>query len=314
MITLIGVEMRRGLARRSTRVLVAIALLGITIIGVSVFLTSRSGFDAAGATGQAQSRYNQALADCVRSNGFGGEVASPGLSLTEACARAIPSPGRFVEDKRFHLTDLWALDTAEDSILQVTAVFLAIGALIGGATFIGGEWRWGTITTLLTWEPRRARVFLAKAFAAIVLTFLIGVVLQALVGLSVLPAAFWRGTTAGTDSEWFRGVAGAVLRVAGLASGAAVLGYAVASVGRNTAAALGVAFAYVSVFEALVRGLKPGWQRWLIGENGATFLTGRQLQGADFQRTVLEAGVILAAYLAAIVAAGAIIFSRRDVT
>lgn len=316
MISLIGVEMRRGLARRSTRGLLAVALLGIAIIGVTIFVTSRAGFDTATAAAQAEAGHNRALADCVNSNGFGGEVRRPGLSLTEACAQAIPPQQSFTGDKRFHLTDLWpaAGEGDGDSILSVTALFLAIGALMGGATFIGGEWRWGTITTLLTWEPRRTRVFLAKAVTAVLLTFVMGIILQALVGAAVLPAALWRGTTAGAGTEWLRGVSGAVLRASALAAAAAVLGYTVASIGRNTAAALGVAFAYVSVFEALVRGLKPGWQRWLIGENSAVFLTGRQLRNTHFERTVLEAGLILGLYLALLLGAGAFMFSRRDVT
>lgn len=316
MISLIGVEARRGLARRSTRGLLAVALLGIVIIGVATFLTSRSSFDTAAVQADAEAGYNRALADCVRSNGFGGELRQPGMSLTESCAEAIPSRQQFVRDRRFHLTTLWPVEGEADgdSILQVTAFFLVIGALMGGATFIGGEWRWGTITTLLTWEPRRTRVFLAKAATVVVLTFIIGALLQALVAASVLPAALWRGTTAGADAEWFRAASGGVLRASALGAGAGVLGYAIASIGRNTAAALGVAFAYVSVFEALVRGLKPGWQRWLMGENGAIFLTGRQLRTAGFERTVLEAGLILGLYLTLILGAGAFIFSRRDVT
>lgn len=314
MITLMGVEARRGLARRSTQVLLLIALLGITIIGVAMFLTSRDTFDAAAGLARAQDDHDEAVAGCVASNGFGGEVRRPGLSLIEACEQAVPRPAQLLDDKRFHLTDLWRGENGEDNILEVTGVFLAIGALMAGATFVGGEWRWGTMTTLLTWEPRRLRVFVAKAMTVLALTFVIGIVLQALVGLSVLPAALWRGTTEGADSEWLRGVSGGVLRASGLAAGAGALGYAVASIGRNTAAALGLAFAYVSVFEGLVRGLKPAWQRWLIGENGGVFLTGRQLDGADFERTVLEAGLILGLYLAGTLTAGAVVFSRRDVT
>lgn len=311
---LIGVEIRRGLGRRSTRTLLAVALLGIVVIGVSIFVTSRTGSDATGELARAESDRNRAVAGCVASNGFGGEVRRPGLSLVESCEQVVPPASQMVRDKQFHLTDLWAGEDGGDSLLEVTAVFLAIGALMGGATFIGGEWRWGTITTLLMWEPRRARVFVAKAVTVVLLTFVIGIVLQGLVGLSVLPAALWRGTTAGMDAEWWRGVIGAVLRASGLAAGAALLGYAVASIGRNTAAALGMAFAYVSIFEALVRGLKPAWQRWLIGENGAVFLTGREPGGTDFERTVVEAGLILALYLAALAGAGYMVFARRDVT
>ena len=261
MINLVLVEMRRGLARRATRVLLAVAFLGIVAIGVGVFVNSDPGF------------------------------ADPG----------------------FRLRMLWQ-GGDEDGVFGATSVFLVIGALVGGATFIGGEWRWGTVTTLLTWEPRRLRVFFAKAVAAAVLTVVVTLVLQALVAASVLPAALWRGTTAGTDGEWLRGVAGVMLRASVLAAGATLVGYAFASIGRNTAAALGAAFAYVSVLEALVRGLKPAWQRWLIGENGAVFIVGHQLRDASFERSFEEAATILACYVAGLVVIAALIFQRRDVT
>ena len=62
---------------------------------------------------------------------------------------------------------------------------------------------------------------------------------------------------------------------------AAMFAASVAMIGRSTAAALGVAFAYMLIFENLVRAWKPWSARFLIGENGAMFITGADLETAD---------------------------------
>jgi hypothetical protein len=93
---------------------------------------------------------------------------------------------------------------------------------------------------------------------------------------------------------------------------ASVIGFAVASIGRNTAAALGAGFAYLAVIENLVRGLRPGWQRWLFTDNAAVFITGGDVS-FTFERTMLQALVLLAAYAAALFAVGVVMFRARDV-
>lgn len=319
---LIGIEIRRGLARRSTRVLVVIALGFIAFTGVLVFLSSRAGVNTAADLADAARDRNDYINECVGSNGFGGELhLPPGQDLREACERTTGSVESYLQDRRFKLTELWPNedqrqqqhDGDEGGVLGVTAIFLVIGALMAAATFIGADWRFGTIATLLAWEPRRLRVFFAKAAAVAVVSLVIGVLLQSLVGLALLPSALWRGTTEGADSEWLGGVAGAVLRSAALGAGAALVGYAVAMIGRNTAAALGVAFGYVAIVEALIRGLKPQWQRWLIGDNSTVILFGKQIRDASFERTLMEATAIMVAYLALVLGAAALTFARRDV-
>jgi len=321
---LVGIEIRRGLARRSTRVLVALAVALIAFMAALVFLNSRAGVNTAEDRADAVRDRSAELGSCIQSGGYGGEISkAPGEDVREACERAVGSVEDYVQDKRFELTALWPKDDDEQrqpadedddgGVLGVTAIFVVIGAMMAGATFIGADWRYGTIGTLLAWEPRRLRVFFAKVAAVALVSFVICVVLQSLVGLSLVPSAVWRGTTDGADSEWFVGVIGVVLRSSALGAGAALIGYAVASLGRNTAAALGVAFGYVAVFEALVRGLKPQWQRWLIGENSTVVLFGEQLESASFERTSVEAGLILLAYLGMVVGAAALMFTRRDV-
>ena len=44
----------------------------------------------------------------------------------------------------------------------MTAIFLVVGALFAGASVAGAEWRAGSMTTLLTWEPRRVRVIVGR--------------------------------------------------------------------------------------------------------------------------------------------------------
>jgi hypothetical protein len=250
---------------------------------------------------------------CVSTHGYGGEV--PGdtpNALRTNCEFAAGPLHAYEDDDTFELTSLYR--NPQDGILPGIAIFLVIGALMAGATFIGGDWRFGTIGTQLTWEPRRIRMFVAKAIAVGVLSFVIGILLQALVGLALLPSALWHGTTEGADLEWFRGVVGVVLRAAALGSAAALFGYAIAAIGRNTTAALGVAFAYVAVAESVVRALKPEWQRWLVGENTTVFLLGRQPAEASFERTLMEATVIVGGYLLLALTAAAVSFAKRDVS
>src|SRR5438128_370059 len=63
------------------------------------------------------------------------------------------------------MADWWIAGEGEN-VLSVTAFFLLMGALIGGASVVGGEWRAGTVTTVLTWEPVRGRLHAARIVAA----------------------------------------------------------------------------------------------------------------------------------------------------
>jgi hypothetical protein len=216
--------------------------------------------------------------------------------------RSSPEAGA---DPRFPLTML-------PDILKGTSIPLILAGWLLGASYIGADWRAGTITTLLTWEPRRSRVIVVKVLACAFSVFALAIALQAVLGgVLGLDAAF-RGTTEGIDATWVRETSGVAVRAATLASVASVIGFAVASIGRNTAAALGAGFAYVAVIENLVRGLRPEWQRWLFTDNAAVFIIGGNV-GFSFQRTMLQALVLLAAYAAALFTVSVVMFRSRDV-
>ncbi len=73
----------------------------------------------------------------------------------------IGSNGKTLDQLRFEgeghpavMTDWWDAGT-NDGFLAIGTFLLLMGGLFGGATVAGAEWRAGTVTTLLTWEPRR---------------------------------------------------------------------------------------------------------------------------------------------------------------
>lgn len=211
---------------------------------------------------------------------------------------------------RFRLTELWAPEG--DAILGIAAFFLLIGAVVGGASMVGAEWRAGTLVTLLTWQPNRARVAVAKLTACGLVAGGVAVALQVVFGAAFLPAALGPGTTEGVDLDWFGSLAGAVARVAIATGLAAVLMASIAMIGRNTAAALGIAFGYLLLVENLVRAWKPWAGRFLLGENGAIFVSGQNLDTELWARSTTTAGLTLAGITALVAVLAVLTFHQRD--
>lgn len=301
MTNLIRVEMRRLLARRLVRVVVLLALLGIVISGTVVFFKSHRDATLPVVHAEVVHRGGQDLVRCADGE-FGGLMGKPpeGVGPEEFCRDFAG-----FRDPRFNLTDL------RDAWLGVGTQLLIVAWLVG-ASFIGAEWHSGTITTMLTWEPRRTRVFLGKLFACLLVVFLATIVLELLLGAALYPAAALRGTTTGADGAWAAESARLILRVGAVCSLTAGLGYGLASIGRNTAASLGGGFVYLAVIESLVRGFKPQWQDWLLGDNIANFLGGAR--DSVLQRSPAGSAVVVAIYCGAAVIAGLALFNRRDVT
>lgn len=188
-------------------------------------------------------------------------------------------------------------------------------AWVIGASFIGAEWQKGTMTTLLTWEPRRVRVAVAKVMACALVVGATSLALQAFLALVLLPAGL-DGSMTGTDAEWLREASGIWLRVGMGAAIFGVLAFAVAEIGRSTGAALGAGFAYFAVAENFIRAWKPEWMPWLLGDNIVVLITGRGEDAAVelAGRSTVEAGVILLFYAGVAFGVATALFQRRDVT
>jgi ABC-2 type transport system permease protein len=204
-------------------------------------------------------------------------------------------------------------------------------ALVLGATWIGAEWSTRSLVSLLFWEPRRVRVMAVKLAVLALGAALLGILLQAawLVTASILdatagdgralPDGFW-GDLLGTQA---RGVLLTVL--------AAVGGFGLTSLVRNTGAALGIGFVYFAVVETAVAILRPAWQPWLLSSSVAGLVlpgghtvvlveeavdpaTG-SLVGGTREVLVgnLQGGLVLGLAAGAAVVLGVVLFARRDV-
>ncbi|MDQ3619297.1 MAG: hypothetical protein M3391_04120, partial [Actinomycetota bacterium] len=160
----------------------------------------------------------------------------------------------------------------------------------------------------------RIRLMLAKVAAATLFAFVCALLIQALVGTVVALSAYAFGTTAAADGEWLRELIEQTLRIAGVGALVGVVGFSLASLGRNTAAALGVGFAYVVVVENLIRALKPEWQPWFFSDNAALVITADSAAFTQVGHTVVQAALVIAGYMLVLLLAALAVFRRRDVT
>lgn len=195
----------------------------------------------------------------------------------------------------------------ESALMGLSFPLLLLGWLVG-ASSIGAEWGPRTTTALLTWDPRRTYVLVTKAAAAATFTAALVVFLEGVFTVAMLP-----GTAAGTGGAgiaWdeYAATGGRIVFIAIVAS---LLGFGLATIGKNTAAALGGGLAYLLVVENLIRAYKSDWTSWLLGSN-----IGRVIEGGDgfglAERTTMGAAAVLALYVLALFLLALWFFDRRE--
>jgi ABC-type transport system involved in multi-copper enzyme maturation permease subunit len=300
---LLVVELRRAVLRRLVRVALIAGLIGIGIASVLSAVNSHGPTDAQLAEGRRF--YQDDLEHCLAGDFIRERDLPPGQTMEEFCEEAVRF-SNYVSNNQIDLSGL-------PQIVSGTSILVILGALLIGASLVGAEWHAGTMTTLLTWEPRRLRVLTAKALAAAIVTFALSVVL-----LTVLSGLIWlvaatRGVTEGLPGGFVADVMGGIARASAAAAVASIIGLAIAMIGRNTAAAIGLGFAYLGVVEQLVRGLRPAWQPALLGDNLAVFVDGGPVELAGTLRTATGAALVVGCYTAAFFVIAAVSFRVRDV-
>jgi ABC-2 type transport system permease protein len=292
-------ELRRLTSRRLFKALTALALLGFVVAGTILFFQSD---DSPEAIADVQAERQAAISNCITDmrsiESAGGEGLPPeARSDPEGFCRRQTA----ASDPRFRYEDL-------TEVLTGLAVPLMMLGWLMGASSMGAEWHNRTITSLLTWEPRRVRALVAKMAVAAAVVWAWVALLQVAFLLAVYPAAALRGSLEGVDASWWAEIAGVLARTGLLGAFAAVLGLSIATVGRNTAAALGVGFVYLAIVENLIRAFKPQWADWLIGDNVGVFITAEEV--SQVGHSWIGAGLLLLAYGAALFC-GALVFFRR---
>jgi hypothetical protein len=215
--------------------------------------------------------------------------------------------------------------------MGVVAVLTAL-LMLAATTFVGHDWNSGSMSNQLLFEPRRGRVWAAKAGS---------VTLLALVVSTVVSTAYWLtiwATVKARDLPVLDGALGDALvfgwRGAAYATAAALGGYALTMLFRSTVATIGVLFG-VAVAGGIViatLGIGEQWQPQknvaAIVKNGTTYYVevpqacyqpgqGGASQGGECdptrELTLADGAAYYGAALVLTMGASMLSFRRRDV-
>jgi len=305
-------EFLRARSRRLVPMVVVAGLVGILIgLGIAAFNANKP---SSSQVAQAQADYDASLAKCEQQIGRSG-VPSYGLYTD---ARSFCEHNESPSINGFLLRDL-------DTILQGIATFvILLGALLG-ASLGGADWTNNTMQTLLTWEPRRTRVFLVRGLVIAACVFAITVFLQVVFsGVDMLVAAT-RGSTGFLPSDFWRSVALTIGRTSVVASAFGIIAYAIAMIGRSTVSSLGALVGYLILFEAVIAGFRPTIQGNLLVRSAIVVITRQpiyhetaSISGRFSQPAVLlgvtRAWGVVAAYTVVLAVLALVVYRRRDVT
>jgi ABC-2 type transport system permease protein len=304
MMRLLASELLRFRSRRLVVVMLGGALLA-TGIGV-VIAAWQSTPPTAEVRAAAQAQAEQEFRFCMDTD-FGNEDFPGGKE--EFCRENAGNPNQYMPS-HLALADL-------PEILEGVSSMTSILGLVIGASFVAASWQTGTISTIFTWESRRLRWFAARILILVAGVLVVSAVIVAFLSAGLALAAMLRGSTTGVDGAWWTDALTTSLRVSVAAAISAVIGGAVAAIGRHTAAALGVVFVWTAVIEGLVRGLRPLWSPWLLGDNLVTFLSWRTSEygfpGGSFALSPGRAMLVILGYTAVVLAFGSVFVRTRDV-
>ncbi|WP_200211569.1 ABC transporter permease subunit [Micromonospora coerulea] len=195
------------------------------------------------------------------------------------CAEIDPVLMEKVPAAADYLNNVFTFANQARPLLYFLIAFLMLFGFLVGASYIGADLNSGGVVNLLLWRPRRWAVLGAK------LGSLLGglLVISAMASAAYL-AVFWLiAETAGLpgrlDGEFWRSLGGTYGRGLVLVLLAAALGFAIATLGRHTSAALGTAAAYLVVWELgarlvlqIVGAARP--DQWMLSSYLSAWLTG----------------------------------------
>ncbi|MEV4820686.1 ABC transporter permease subunit [Micromonospora sp. NPDC049274] len=231
-----------------------------------------------------------------------------------------------------YLPGVFSFEQQARPLLYFLIAFLVLFGFLVGASYIGADLNSGGVVNLLLWRPRRLTVLGTK------LGTLLGTVLAvAVVASLVYLATFWViGQTAGLggrlSTDFWQSLGAVHGRGLVLVLLATALGFAIATLGRHTSAALGAAAAYAVVWELgarlvleIVDARRP--DRLMLSSHIAAWLNG-EVRFWDNQLCVSSPGtgpcsgfysltwgpslVVLLGITGGLTAAAFAVFRRRD--
>jgi ABC-2 type transport system permease protein len=324
------VELRRYLARAGVRWLVVGMLAAVLLTAFAAWRSSKPPSEAMLAQAQQQVVMAQAdwaqngaqyLADC-QANQLQARQTDPYADFH--CDGMEPTVEKFLPPQQTFA------ENAADWLGQAST-FVLLLALILGATFVAAEFSTGAISTWLTFEPRRGRVFASKAVVATVVT---GVAALLVSVLAV--AAFWGATAVNhavgqVTARTLIDLGNQSGRIAAAVAGAALVGAVLGFLLRHTAAVIAVVIGwFVAVDGILVSSLLRA-PRWAVATNLEAWLRagtryyqqtpcvpdplghGYACGTIEKSLSMTSGALTLVALLVVVTALALVVFRRRDV-
>lgn len=211
-----------------------------------------------------------------------------------------------------------------ESLFDPVAFVLPLMAFVIGASYFGADVKTGVIEQILTWEPRRSRLLVARVVSSVVgvavLTALVAIFFVAL--MYVLAAL--TGTTDGTTGELWANIAQAVIRF-GVAGGLfSAFGFGITVITNNSLASIVGFVIYFFIIDGIIAAFLSRVSPYTPVTNTSAFASGvdvERIEGSVFDENVqtvavhgyVTAGLIVVAYVVGALLIGAALFQRRDI-
>ncbi|MBM0234195.1 ABC transporter permease subunit [Micromonospora sp. STR1_7] len=251
---LVRAELERLSARRFVQLMVVLLVLAFGVTAATTLAGSHkpSADELASARAQAtEARRGMEMAfqECLARQNGTLPPREPESYYPRDCSEIDPVRSERLPITADYLPGVFSFAEQARPLLYFLIAFLVLFGFLVGASYIGADLNSGGVVNLLLWRPRRLTVLGAK----------LGALLGSVLALSVLAslfylATFWViGQTAGLagrlSGDFWRSLGAVHGRGMVLVLLASALGFAIATLGRHTSAALGAVAAYAVVWE-----------------------------------------------------------------
>ncbi|MFG1882913.1 ABC transporter permease subunit [Micromonospora sp. NPDC049102] len=250
---LVRAELERLSARRFVQLMVVLLVLAFGVTAATTLAGSHrpSAYELSSARQKAiEARQNMEVSyqQCLAQREGVGTPDSRDY-LPADCSDMDPAQQDRLPIASDYLSGVFSFADQARPLLFFLITFLVLFGFLVGASYIGADLNSGGVVNLLLWRPRRLTVLGAKLG-----TLLGGVLALAVVASVLYLATFWViGQTAGLagrlDGDFWSSLGAVHGRGLVLVLLSTATGFAIATLGRHTSAALGVVAAYAVVWE-----------------------------------------------------------------
>ncbi|MEG3635570.1 ABC transporter permease [Micromonospora palythoicola] len=251
---LIRAEVERLGARRFVQLMIVLLMLAFGVTAATTLAGSHQPSAVELAEAQRQAAANLRGLELEHERCLARDRGEPfrgdeGFYLPEDCSELDPALRDRLPVAADYLAGVFTFTRQAEPLLYFLVAYLVLFGFLVGASYIGADLNSGGVVNLLLWRPRRLTVLGAK----------LGTLLGAVLTVSVLASlaylvTFWviaqvAGYPGPTNATFWADLGAIWGRGLTLVLLAAATGFAIATMGRHTAAALGAVAAYLVVWE-----------------------------------------------------------------